>query len=269
MSFTMVTSFFDIGRQQWEVSGRETEHYFLCFEEFFFQPYKLIVFIDDRYVERIYELQKKYNNNSFTVIPINEEWLKQNIWAWSLLEKETEIMNSDSYKSLVQNRYTDPEVRFPKYTIINHAKIDFVCYAIKNKLVEDELVAWADFGCHKNTDSSTYKPFNKFDFNLIDPNKLNVCVFKDIAESDKDIINQMINQNPVITGGFYIGNKNILLKYQEAYHIILLVFQFNNLADDDQHIMLQCYLKFPHLFKFRYTNGAWNLCYTFFEEQSK
>ena len=269
MSFTIITSFFDIGREEWEVSERETEHYFQCFEEFFFQPYKLIIFIDDRYLEKIYELQKKYNNTTYTIIPINKEWLEKNIWCWRLLDKETEIMNSEHYKSLVCNRYTDPEVRFPKYTLINHAKIDFVCYAIKNNLIDDDIVAWSDFGCRKNTDNTTYKPFNNIDFNLININKLNVCVLKDIVESDKNMYNLIVNQNPIITGGFYIGNKEILLKYQELYHIVLLLFQFNNLADDDQHIMLQCYFQYPDIFNFRHTNGVWNLCYTFFEEQPK
>lgn len=269
MSFTIISSFYDIGREHWQVSGRNMEHYFLCFEEFFFQPYKQIVFIDDRYIDRIYNMKKKYNDTKLTVIPINEEWMKKNIWCWNFLDKEIEIMSSESYLNLVKNRYTDPEVRYPKYTLINHAKIDFVCYAINNNLVEDDLVAWSDFGCRKNTDSSTYKMFNKFDFSLIDYNKLNVCILKDIIESDKDIIHQIINQNPTITGGFYIGNKMILKKYQELYHITLLTFQFYNLADDDQHIMLRCYLQCPELFKLRYTNNEWNLCYTFFEEQPK
>ena len=269
MSFTIVTAFVYISRESWQTSSRETEHYFQCFEEFFFQPYKMVVFIDDRYANKVYELKEKYNDTKMKVIPINEEWMKKNIWCWNLLDKESEIMNSQSYFNLVKNRYTDPEVRYPKYTLVNHAKIDFVCNAIDNNLVEDELVAWADFGCRKNTDSSTYKPFNKFNFNLIDVNKLNACIMKDIVESDKDIIHQMVHQNPTITGGFFMGNKAVLKKYQELYHITLLTFQFYNLADDDQHILLRCYLQCPELFKLRHTNNEWNLCYTFFEEEPK
>ena len=263
MSFTIVTAFFDIGRENWTISPRSINDYFINFEGYFHQPYKQILFLDDKYIDKLNELRAKYKNDThLTVIPINEVWLKNNIWCWNLLERETQIMNSEYFKNLIKHRNTVPETVFPKYTLINHAKIDFICYSIKNNLINDELIAWSDFGCCKIPENL----FRVFDFNKIDKNKINICLYNDLDIKDTDIIYTILNAPVKVTGGFYIGNKSLFNDYQQLYHKILLYFQHNDLADDDQHIMLRCYYEYPSLFKLHNMHGIWHLFYKFFEK---
>jgi hypothetical protein len=58
-------------------------------------------------------------------------------------------MESDYYRSLVNERIIsgNPENIYADYNAINHSKIDFICYAINNNLINrDAFICWSDFG---------------------------------------------------------------------------------------------------------------------------
>jgi len=147
-----VTSFFDIGREGWIHYRRTFDNYFRAFcnmirmfEKFKLGQFKnyceLIVFIDKRYYKRVLDLVKNMSN--VCLVSIDEDFMKNNIPVWNRLEKEREIMNSEFYKSLVRHRYMCPETYEPKYTLINHAKVDFVKFA--TIMSGAEYFCWVDF----------------------------------------------------------------------------------------------------------------------------
>jgi hypothetical protein len=69
------------------------------------------------------------------VILINDAFLNKNIYAWSLMKKEAAVMRSEPFKALVAAGKKDPspppERIVPEYTLINHAKIDFIVYVLQ------------------------------------------------------------------------------------------------------------------------------------------
>jgi hypothetical protein len=130
-----ITAFFDIGRAKWVNNPfqRSNEKYIEHFRRFLTLKYDdpLIIFIDNSMLNPVTQLIKEYRSHYYTlIIPINERFLEQHIWAWKQLEKETSIMNSEQYKQLIAHRIHHPEHHNPKYTLVNHAKIDFVVWAL-------------------------------------------------------------------------------------------------------------------------------------------
>ena len=109
----------------------------------------MVAFIDDKCID---EIKEKYNNSKYKktkFIPINVEWMRQNIYAWKQIERSKAIMQSQQYINLVQSliNNSNPANICSEYNAINHSKIDFICYAINcNYISTDNIVYWSDFG---------------------------------------------------------------------------------------------------------------------------
>ena len=246
-----VTSYFDIGRDDWIHFNRKFEQYFNSFKNFSamfkslqpHSPYELIVFIDDKHHHKL----KEYIGDSpcITLIPTNENFLETKIDAWSRLEREAEIMNSEQFKNIVKNRLYCPETSIPKYTCITHAKIDFVNLA--KSLSNADYFCWVDFAYCGSIDNV---PKNFLDINKLDRTKINYVLLNNLDQHDYNMTHTLIYSPEKVLGGFFFGSREKIEEYQELYHTTHKYFQENNIVDDDQHIPLQASLIKPDLFKF-------------------
>ncbi len=240
-----VTAFLDINRESWATFSRSFETYIENFTRIVnsisTNEGNMIVFIDEKHHQRVHSITK--DNRRIIVIPINDVFMRENIWAWGLLENETKIMSSAPYKTLMKDRLKFPEHNNPKYTLINHAKIDFVY--LTSTITSAHVLCWIDFGYQKFPDSM-------IDLDAHDLTKINYNIINPINEKDGDIMYTMLNAPERVGGGFFIGHRDILGKYQELYHSQLKEMQALNLADDDQHLVLRCYFSNPALFKFHH-----------------
>jgi GR25 family glycosyltransferase involved in LPS biosynthesis len=265
----IVSAFLDINREKWSTAyKRTTRDYILSFSNYFNYNTKMLVFIDDKYIE---ELEEMYNNslhNNTIFIPINNDWMTKHIYAWQLLDNSKHIMQSDEYRNLVKDRIAcgNPENIYADYNAINHSKIDFICYAINNNLINrDDFICWSDFGyfnsiLHNNP--SEY-PINHLDITKFNPNKLSFCLRNKLDNKDKDTIYTLVNAPERFTGSFFAGSATLMIKLQELYHISLKELYSNNISDDDQHIYLRCFLKEPNIFNLYLDSCQWpkGLCY--------
>jgi hypothetical protein len=265
MTFTIVTAFFDIGRGDWnDEFNRSTDLYFMGFQEYLNLSYNIVLYLDSRYYDKYIKLINLYPNRikDIKLILIDEVWLFNNIWCWKLLDKETYIMQDPTFKLYLKNRSNFPEHKYPKYTLINHAKIDFIMNAIENNLINTDLIAWSDFG-----NFLYHKPYQSrpFDINKINKNKINVCIMNELDENDKNIFYTLAHAPEKMTGTFWIGPIIKMAEYQQIYHNILTIFQNNMIADDDQHIMIHCYLSQPELFQLHNFKNYWYNAFYFFQ----
>jgi hypothetical protein len=240
-----VTAFLDLARDSWTTFSRSFEKYFENFTRIVSSVSSnggsMIVFIDEKHHQRVHNLTK--NNQRVLVIPIDDVFMRKNIWAWGLLENESKIMSSTQYKTLMRDRLRFPEHNNPKYTLINHAKIDFVCLA--STITSADVLCWVDFGYEKFPDSS-------IDLDAHDLTKVNYNVINPIDGRDSDVMYTMLNAPEKVGGYFFMGSRDTLRRYQELYHSKLEEMQALNLADDDQHLVLRCYFSDPTLFKFHH-----------------
>lgn len=259
MSLCIVTAFLDIGRQNWSTFQRSIVQYFNNFLPYTRFSNEIIVFIDDTHVDILRKLCSKSNN--IKIIPINRQWMKDNIHGYKYLDKEDEIMKSTKFQELIRHRIHHPECSKPEYNIMQHCKIDFVCYVINNNMSQSKYYAWSDFGYFQIPNRIPERPL---DLNKFDLNRVNFQAINNLTSQDADIMYTLTKAPERIGGFFYLGNIPALLKYQELYHKICQDFYNIGIVDDDQHIMIQSVFREPDLFKV-WNLGGWHLVYNYFQ----
>jgi len=263
MKLCYVSAFLDIGRTSWQFFRRSTEDYIQKFRSnllyhfdqmnpVFDPDYELILFMDDRYVDEIVP-----KNSNVKIIPINKDSLIFISPLWKRLPREREIMESSEYRSSFRHRLSFPENSVPEYTLINHAKIDFVVEA--QKYSDSPYFCWVDFGYIDI-------PSSPIDNTLLVDGKVNYNLINPLDDRDRDVLYTMHTAPERIGGGFFWGNKAVLLEYQSLYHHIHERFQKDNLADDDQHLVLRCYYERPSLFHL-HSIGGWFRMLNHFRKQ--
>ena len=258
---TLVTMFYNIGRESWDLYPRKVAEYINAFEVFLNYDYNMVIFVDDRYYN---QLNEKLQNSDFKhnkqLIPINEQWLFDNLWSWSRLDQETKIMNSKKYKSLVAHRIARsyPENINPSYTILTHSKIDVVNYVIENNLTDSKYLAWVDFGYFYDKTTAEFLPNDVLDINKLNTEKFNICLIQPITPLDKDYLFTLHYAPEKIGAYFFFGSKQIMKEFQQLSHKWLIKFQEEyNIADDEQAVWLQCYFDNPDLFEL-HNFGKWH-----------
>jgi len=283
---TLVTAFLDIGRENWKNNDfkRTPQFYIQSFLTYLQYPYKMVCYIDDKYIDAVlshYE-NSPYKNKIF--IPINKDWLTKNIYAWSLIENDRLILNSDTYKNFLKKRlpimYPDgipetnvrehlcPENIYPEYNAINHCKIDFIMYAIENKHIETYFTGWTDFGYFNtyHSDGSSL-PHSILDTSNFDRNKITICLRRKIIDNDKNMFFTLLYYYELFIGAFYAGPTHIMKRFQELYHDSVINLYKNSISDDDQHVYIQIHVRDPEIFNLCIFDGDWPKALTVFQKK--
>jgi hypothetical protein len=263
------TAFIDIGRDEWQSHNRTFSNYltsFLPLIEMFKRMvpdelliYQLIIFIDSKRYDKL--LPHIPTNLPIIVISCDDAYLKCNTVLWNRLDQEREIMESPMYKSIFHQRLYYPENSNPKYTIVNHCKVDFI--HIAQQITDADFFCWVDFGYFK---LPHWIPENPIDISLLDTNTVHYTLINPLDENDKNILHTMHNAPERIGGFFFGGSRNALSKYRELYHRIHENFQEMGLVDDDQHMALRCYFEEPSLFTLTHL-GNWHLALLYFQKK--
>jgi len=264
-----VTAFLNINRDNWNNYSRTMNSYVDAFMFYLINNINIIAFIDeDIYNNPVYnQYFKNYIHNirlqgnmKTKIIPINREWLYNHSLCWKKNELQKNIMNTFYYKSLVLDRIKKgcPENIYPEYNTVNHSKIDFIKYIIDNKYVdENDILCWTDFGIHMtiyNGDTVNY-PYLDLDKNKLNLDKINICIMNKVNEFVSNPINMLIHSPEIFSGGFFIGTIECMNHLYQFYHEALDELYDNNIADDDQHIYLRCYLTHPEYFELYKSNN--------------
>jgi len=265
---TIVTAFLDIGRDKWPNSEfkRTTEFYIDSFLHYLNYPYKMVCYIDEKYIDKVIQVYEKslYQNKKF--IPINREWLTENTHAWKNIHNDIHILNSKPFKNFLGKRlevmypngipdenrreHLFPENIYPEYNVLNHAKIDLINYSIEKGYIKTYFTGWSDFGYFASQHNLEITKFHKniLDINKFKRNKISFILRKPIDERDKNMEYTLFYAPNVFTGTFFCGPTDLMFPLQELYHNCTNELYRNFISDDDQHVYLRCYLKTPDLF---------------------
>jgi hypothetical protein len=261
-----VTTFFDLDRENWVKYERSIDHYFDSFATTIALLRKepmgahLVVYIDRKHRLRLDKIIGDTKNVS--VVDIDEDYLDKNIFIWSRLDEETRIMNTAEYKELIAHRIEHPEHYNPRYTMINHAKIDFITRTMD--IIDYQYFCWIDFGYFGG--DSKRVPVHLLDITKFDLERINYTLIHQIDDRDKDVL-YTLKEAPYKVGGFFFfGRKDVIRSYQKLYHETHLELQEQGIVDDDQHLALRCYFKQPDLFKMHHL-GWYNRAMVFFQKE--
>jgi len=282
---TLVTAFLDIGRDNWPNQDfkRTTEFYIDSFLNYLNYPYKMVCYIDEKYIDKVICAYEKspYKNKMF--IPITRQWLDENIHAWTNIEKDRQILNHPEFKKFLTKRldvmypkgipetgvreHMCPENIYPEYNVINHSKIDFIVHAIKNKYIDTYYTAWTDFGYFStyHKDGSPL-PIDTIDTDKLDMNKITICLRRQILEEDKDMMFTLLYAYELFIGAFYAGPTHNMEYFQTLYHDCVNEMYSRGVSDDDQHVYIRCFMKNPHVFNLSIHGGDWPKALTVFQK---
>ncbi len=266
MLLCYISSFYDMNRDKWTHFKRSFNDYLLDFKPFiniFTSPtnqYEMVLFLDKKHIDPVTKLLKPHTR--IKLIEIDEEFMNHELPMWKTLPRERQIMNSLNFKSIIPHRLRFPEHTIPEYSLINHCKIDFINYVIKEEISNAEYFCWVDFGYFKKPENI---PGNFLDINKLNKDKINYTLINRLDSRDRNIQYTLLNAPEKIGGFFFFGNRENMKKYQKLYHEVLDYFQNTlNIADDDQHLALVCYFRKPELFALHYT-GQWHQALKYFQ----
>jgi len=250
---TIVTAFFNINRENMNTNlndNRKVNDYINEFMKYNSVNYKMVIFMDSRYSLNL-------NNPNTIIIPIDISFLEKNIYAWQQLNLDSSIINSGGYRSLVKERISSGFIEniSSEYNVIMHSKIDFLSYAVKEGFIKSGMVCWSDFGIFKIFENEL--PTKPLDSLKMNTSRVNFCLRNELSPKDTDPFYTLQNAPETFTGGFYSIPVKLISEFQELYHSCLQELYSLGISDDDQHLLLRCYYKKPHLFELFLDTSKW------------
>ena len=245
-NITIVTAFFDIGRGDWSPDKglpgylqRTTDTYMERFGYLATLDNQMVIYTTEDQVSRIAELRKgKEDKTKIISTPFSDMFPV-------FREKIERIQKDENYiKQINPNQIKNPEYWSVDYVLVNLLKSHFVNDAINNGYVDNDLVAWLDFGYCRSIETLNGVTSWSYPFN---PNKIH---FFDYRDYQGQPINYIIANNIVhMLGAKIVASKS---KWESLQELIFGAFNnltMANLVDDDQTLMLLAYLYNPEIFE--------------------
>lgn len=244
---TIVTAFFDIGRENWQGKmQRSNEKYFEYFDFWARIKNKVIMYTEPQYREKVLAIREKYGLAGKTeVIPIeNKAELDREVYE--AMEKALKNPIAQSFR--VERNH--PEVYNPDYNYIMYLKYYFLSKAAKDGITGN-MCAWMDFGYNKG--GHFYTNVDDFDFlwtTDLTSDKIHLFTFGAEEELWEFPIFEVVRTLEVyISGEMIIAPKTLAEDFRALCRRAELSLGDTGLSDDDQTILLMAYRTRPELFE--------------------
>lgn len=244
---TIVTAFFDIGRENWTTDKgypdylfRAPETYIDYFKNLATLDNEIIIFTSQNYAERIKDIRKDKPTHVVVIDYPNEFKVYK--------EKINKIQQSESYRSKVSaKQLINPEYWSSDYALLTNLKSYFVSQAIKKNLTSNDLVAWIDFGYCRDMETLNGVVEWKYDF---DHKKVHIFSLKKIPWLTLNKVKHSIYNNKVfIIGGITIAERSKWIEFQKLIYGCQIELLKNGIVDDDQGVYLFAFYKKSNIFK--------------------
>ena len=248
---TIVTAFFDIGRDNWikekslpQYLHRTTETYFERFKYLSTLHNEMFVFTQPEFVERIIKIRAGKTTN-IVVFDFPGEFA-------GLRHRINFVQQHPEYRKLINPaQIHNPEYWSPDYVLVNLLKSYFATIAAKTS--KSDMLAWLDFGyCRTPT---TLGGIESWSYNF-DPAKIHMFYLKQYDGSE---LTSIISNNDVfITGPCIIAHRdNWTILHNNIFTAVDCLLN-QNLIDDDQTFLLIASLTNPELYQLHpVTTGDW------------
>jgi protein YibB len=242
---SIVTAFFDIGRGEWTPDKnlphylqRTTDTYLERFSHMAKLENEMIVFTSEDMVDRIKELREDRPTSIITMDFKNS--------FKNLRDVVTKVQQNPDYQAKINPmQVRNPEYWNADYVVVNLMKASFVVEAIRRGAIDNELIAWLDFGYCR--DEVTLKKVTTWSYPF-DKEKIHLFNIKDWQEGT--VIQDVIANNDVhITGPCIVAGKEMWPTLQTLVAHSMDELIKNDLVDDDQTLLLMSYLLKPELFE--------------------
>lgn len=245
---SIVTAFFDIGRGDWTMDKgyphylqRTTDTYLERFEYLASLDNQIIVYTHPDFIEKIKTIRKeKLDKTKIYGIDINDIFSEK-------LKQISNIQKNQNFVNLINpSQVKNPEYWNEHYVLINFLKTWFVNDAINRNIVQNDIIAWIDFGYCR--DKNTIGNLNKWCYNFND-DKIHVFDYREFDSNNMKILDVISNNIVHILGAKIVANKKMWPVMAELMDKSYDMLIGNGLIDDDQTLMLMSTLMAPQVFE--------------------
>lgn len=247
---TIVTAFFDIGRETW-TQDKGLPHYLYRKLDTYFERFgnmaeldnEMVIFTSEDLVDRIKEYRKgKEDKTTVVAVDYASEFKDLRLAIASIQT------NPDYQKLINPQQIRNPEYWSADYVLVNLLKTHFVNRAIHQHNVSSDLVAWVDFGYCRNKEEFIKGTKWSYDF---DPQKMHLFELKEFDKVNRTILDLIVDNDVHMTGGAIIGGRGCWPIFDQLIQHSFNELYKHNLIDDDQTLLLMAYLFKPDLFEIR------------------
>jgi protein YibB len=239
---TIVTAFFDIGRENWQGFERVSNQYIEYFKFWARIKNKLIVYTDKTTATQVLKIRNEFHLEERTKVIIIDD-----VYA---LEPEVyrQIQNALSNKLVINFRRCpkNPESWNPRYNYVTFLKPYFVADAVK-KGYADGMVAWVDFGYNHGGETCIHQ--EEFDFLWCYDFSPKIHIFAMEQPDDMPIFEVVRTMRVYIAGAIMVAPAELWYEFASLYKASMLHLTHCGFADDDQTMSIMAYREKPEIFE--------------------
>lgn len=239
---TIVTAFFDIGREKWTGFERDNSKYVEYFKFWARIKNRLIVYTDKKTAEQVMEIRTGLGLKEKTQVVIIEDIL---VFDPSVYHR-MEVALSHKLAVKFREQPTHPESYNALYDYVMYLKPFLITDAVKRGLA-DGMVAWLDFGYNHGGEFYT----NPVDFDFLwEYDFSNRIHLFSVAEIDDMPVFEIVrSMKTYITGAIIIAPADLWGNLLSLFRQAAISLTSCGLMDDDQTLMMMAYREQPELFE--------------------
>jgi len=243
MSFTVVTAFFDIGRNEWKTKHRRPDKvYFKNIKNMMGLDVKMVVFTEPKNVQRFSEFRQGKEDRTNI---IEMEFCDLEMYPYMDQMKKCQ---NDSKIMTEHPDHTCPEYLYPKYNALVNSKFGILRRAVELNPFNTEFFCWIDAGYTHSTIDLTgmkYEPTILYNY----PHTITLSQLYSIKYMDQGYTSFFLQHIDIVSAGFFFGKGDTIMKFQGIYHSFYkkILFEYG-ISDDEQYYLALLLREQPHLF---------------------
>jgi protein YibB len=243
---TIVTAFFDIGRENFSAVPRTNDKYLSDFKFWAGIKNNLIIYTNSNYAEKVLEIRKSYNLESKTIIIIID-----NIYDIEpeIYERVKDVSNQKLFIDFRLLPYATSNI--PQYSYLMLLKSWFLADVVDRNLASD-FVAWIDFGYGHG--GEVYSNSNEFNFIWEYPFTEKIHLFYLEPFDTKPIFETVRRLNDCIMGCQIVLPAFLCKELWKLNKQSMIYLNKVGLSDDDQLLLLMSYRENPDIFELHKSN---------------
>lgn len=240
---TIITAFFDIGRENFNIYARSNDKYFKYFKVWGKIKNNIVVYTDSYMAEKVKEFRTSLGLMDKTKIVIIEDVYSI---EKDLLDKMKEISEDRFFKDfrLLENAVSNNY----KYDYIMLLKYWCLADAFENEYIKTNMVAWMDFGF--NHGNVCYIKEDEFNFEWkvdLDNNKIHLFTLD--KKIEKPIFELVRTFDDYIMGCLIILPKELCTTFWKLIKDAIISLVSVGFIDDDQLLLLMAYRSNKEIFE--------------------
>ncbi|MCE5286374.1 MAG: HtrL family protein [Pelosinus sp.] len=239
---TIVTAFFDIGREKWPGFERDNSKYVENFKFWARMKNKLVVYTDQETARQVQQIRESFGLKDRTQTVVVDDITTLDPDIYQCMEKV--LANELAIK--FRRKPASPESYIAMYDYVMYLKTYFIVDAIERGLANG-MISWMDFGY--NHGGKFYTNPLEFDFLWQYDFSAKIHLFS-IEPLDETPIFEIVRDMKIyISGGIVIAPAELWKILLPLVRRAIFSLASCGLMDDDQTLLIMAYREHPEFFE--------------------